>query len=227
MTQPQAFGQSIWLVPAPFKALGMDFQNHMTLIRLTDGRLWAHSVVPLNTSLQAEVSRLGTVGHIVVPNTTHNLYTGRWRRAWPDSKLYAPPAAKRVTPDMLLAPQDLAPVQAAWGGDISIVRIAGMRYLDEYAFIHHLSRTLILTDLAFNFGAETTGRTRLALRLYGAFGRLGPSRLIRLLIRDKRAFRASIDAILEHDFDRIIVSHGQAITLEAKSRFSAAFSRYR
>ncbi len=226
MNRLQTFGPGIWTVAAPFTALGMDFRNHMTVVALPDGNLWLHSVIPLTPELEQEIRALGNVGHIVVPNTTHNLFTERWRTAWPQAKLYAPPAAKRVTPDLPLSEASLPACQAAWKNDISPLAVTGMAYLNEYVFIHHPSRTLILTDLAFNFGAETAGRTRFALKLYGAYGHLGPSRLIRLLIRDKRAFSTSLERILALDFDRIIMSHGIPLLQDAKQRFSAAFARY-
>ena len=52
------------------------------------------------------------------------------------------------------------------------------------------SRTLILCDLAFNFGPRAAAPTRLLMRLLRSYGRFGPSKLDPLLIRDRDAARA-------------------------------------
>ena len=49
------------------------------------------------------------------------------------------------------------------------------------------------------------------MRLIRSYGRLGPSTLDPLLIRDRRAARESLERILAWDFDRIIVSHGEVL----------------
>jgi hypothetical protein len=51
--------------------------------------------------------------------------------------------------------------------------------------------------------------TRLAFRMLRAYKSFGPSILERALIRDRTAARKSLEGILEWDFDRVIVAHGQ------------------
>jgi glyoxylase-like metal-dependent hydrolase (beta-lactamase superfamily II) len=46
------------------------------------------------------------------------------------------------------------------------------------------------------------------MSLIRSYGRLGPTKLDPLLIRDRAAARASLERILAWDFDRVIVSHG-------------------
>jgi len=98
--------------------------------------------------------------------------------------------------------------------------------LQEYAFIHHASKTLILTDLAFNFGKDVSGWSALFLKLYGAYGKFGPTFTIRALIKDKNAFSESLKKIVLHDFDRIIVSHGRIVESNGKPMFKTAFKKY-
>ena len=86
------------------------------------------------------------------------------------------------------------------------------------------SRTLILTDLAFNISAERFGGARLFYWLVGAGGRFGPHRIIRYGIRDRRAARASLERILEWDFDRVIVSHGDVLESGGRASLAAGFS---
>lgn len=63
-------------------------------------------------------------------------------------------------------------------------------------------------------------RTRLFLRIHGAYGRFGPTRLVRLLLRD----RAALARILGWDFDRIIVTHGDVLEHGGQEAVRAAFA---
>ena len=67
------------------------------------------------------------------------------------------------------------------------------------------------------------GRARLFCWLVGASGRFGPHRIIRLGIRDRGAARASLDRILQWDFERVIVTHGDVLEHGGKPRFAEAF----
>jgi hypothetical protein len=53
--------------------------------------------------------------------------------------------------------------------------------------------------------------TRVYLRLAGLKGRVGWSRFFRLVYTDRRAARRSIDRLLAHDFDRVILAHGRVL----------------
>src|SRR5690606_31041515 len=64
----------------------------------------------------------------------------------------------------------------------------------EVVFFHPPSRTLVLTDLAFNV-REGGLFTRIALRLNGGWDRFGPTRALRSSIHDPAAFDASIRRI--------------------------------
>jgi hypothetical protein len=97
------------------------------------------------------------------------------------------------------------------GGEIDQVFFRGRPYENEVAFFHRPSSTLILCDLAFNFGPRTAAPTRLLMNLLRSYGHLGPSKLDPLLIRDRRAARDSLERILAWDFDRIIVAHGDVL----------------
>jgi len=87
----------------------------------------------------------------------------------------------------------------------------GRPYENEVAFFHRASRTLILCDLAFNFGPGTAWPTRWLMRVIRSYGRFGPSTLDPWLIRDRAAARASLERILAWDFDRVVVAHGDVL----------------
>ena len=90
-------------------------------------------------------------------------------------------------------------------------------------FFHRPSRSAIFTDLVFNVPADFKD-ARIFYTLVGARGHFGPHRLIRMMIRDRKAARESVAKILEWDFDRVIVTHGDVLESGGKPKFAAAFS---
>jgi hypothetical protein len=98
--------------------------------------------------------------------------------------------------------------EPGWKDAVDQVLVGGFPFANEVIFFHRPSATLIATDLAFNVGSSSPPLTRLVFRLAGAYGRLSPTLLERLLVRDRRAFRQSLERILEWPFDRVVVAHG-------------------
>jgi hypothetical protein len=60
--------------------------------------------------------------------------------------------------------------------------------------------------------------------LSGAAGHFGPHRLIKLALSERSAARASVERILQWDFDRVIVTHGDVLDTGGHDRVRAAFS---
>jgi len=96
--------------------------------------------------------------------------------------------------------------------------------LNEVVFFHPATRTLILTDLAFNIPKEAAKRSPLFYWLWDV-GHFGPHRFVRLRgIRDQQAARGSVEKILSWKFDRIIVSHGEVLETDGHNHFAKAFA---
>lgn len=200
-----------------------DFSTRMTVIKLSNGGLFLHSPIALDSGLRAELGGLGEVRAIVAPNKFHHLYAGDCRKAYPNAKLYGAPGLpekrKDLSFDGLLADEP----RVEWRGDIEQLRIRGMSMLNEVAFFHPASRTLILTDLVFNVPAGRPWGIPILSGLLGVGGGFGPSRLGRWLIRDKQAARASLGQIMRWDFDRVIVAHGNVLESGGHRKVRDAF----
>jgi hypothetical protein len=82
---------------------------------------------------------------------------------------------------------------------------------------------LVLTDLVFNVPADRPWGIPFFSRLLGVGGRFGPSKLGRLLIRDKQAARESLAKIMRWDFDRVIVAHGRIVGSGGHKKVRDAF----
>lgn len=198
----------LWVTERPQRFFGLPVGARMTVIRLSGGRLLLHSPLPLDTPLRADLDALGRVAYAVAPNRLHHLYAGDVARAYADARLWVAPGLPEKRPDLVHAGVlgDEAPIE--WRGELEQAFFRGRPYENEVAFFHPASRTLILCDLAFNFGPRNAWPTRVLMSLLRSYGKLGPSRLDPLLIRDRAAASASLERILAWDFDRVIVAHG-------------------
>lgn len=198
----------VWVAERPQKFYGLPVGARMTVIRLDDGRLLLHSPLPLDEGLRAELDALGPVAYAVAPNRVHHLYAGGVASAYPGTRLWVAPGLPEKRPDLAheAVLGDDAPVE--WRGQLEQAFFRGRPYENEVAFFHPASRTLVLCDLAFNFGPRDALPTRVLMKLLRSYGKLGPSKLDPLLIRDRALARASLERILAWDFDRVIVAHG-------------------
>ena len=209
--QLRQLAENLWVAERPQSFYGLPVGTRMTVIRLADGRLLLHSPVALDPELRGQLDAIGRVCFAVAPNRVHHLYAGEVARAYPGARLWVAPGLERKRPDLVFEAvlNDEAPEE--WRADVGQVFFRGRPYENEVAFFHRPSRTLILCDLAFNFGPRAAAPTRLLMKLLRSYGRLSPSTLDPLLIRDRRAARESLERILAWDFDRIIVAHGDVL----------------
>jgi hypothetical protein len=203
--------QDLWIADRPQRFYGLEVGTRMTVIRLADGSLLLHSPVALDTELRRELDALGPVRYAVAPNRVHHLYAGKVAEAYPGARLWVGPGLEKKRPDLVFEGilGDEAP--AEWKGQVDQTFFRGRPYENEVVFFHRASRTLILCDLAFNFGPRAAAPTRLLMRLLRSYGRFGPSMLDPLLIRDRVAARQSLTRILGWDFDRGVVAHGDVL----------------
>ena len=200
--------QDIWIADLPLRVAGVLLGARMTVVRVAGGGLFVHSPIKPTDELLDEVRSLGTVSALVAPNRVHHLFAKPWLDACPGALLYAAPGLDTKRPDLPITGILSDEPEAAWRGSVEQVAIRGLPFSNEIVFYHPSSKTLIATDLAFNVGPHHPLLTRIFFRFSGAYGSLSPSILERLLLKDRAAFRTSIERVLSWPFERVIVAHG-------------------
>jgi len=108
------------------------------------------------------------------------------------------------------------------------VVLRGTRVMREAAFLHRASRTLILVDLVENLTPATRGTNLFVRVLYRAlrmWNRPGPAPEYRFPSRDQARVREGLERILAWDFDRVILSHGDLVTRDAKRIVARAWRK--
>lgn len=207
---------------APFSLLGVRIGTRMTVVRLQGGEVLVHSPVPLDAALRSAVDALGPVAHVVCPNVYHHAFAGAWVEAYPRATVHAPRALRRKRRDLRID-RDLEDARPeTFGGELVPLHVDGCM-IDETLFVHPSSRTVVSSDLTENFASADHAWTRLYLKVSGLYGRPGWGRLLRPLYRDRRAARRSIDRLLEHDFDRVMLAHGEPIETGGKDAVRSTF----
>ena len=202
----------------------MALGHRMTIARLPDGSLWIHSPVEYSAELAGKLTRLGPLAHIVAPNCMHDTYLAEWFAAQPAARFHGAKGVSRYRPDLKFTATLETISDPTWASVFEQHALRGMPRLNEVAFLHRTSRTLILTDLVFNLGPAMPLLSRVLLRLNGCDCKFGVSRLLKTTIKDRPALRASLDHILAWDFDRIVVSHGDNISGGGREKLRAAFA---
>jgi hypothetical protein len=205
----QQLHSDLWISDSPLRFLGLEIGARMTIVRLPDDRLLLHSPTSAAPDLVREVAALGPVAYIVAPNRLHHLFAGEWQQACPDASLYVAPGLETKRADLTIAGVLRDEPEPGWKDSLDQVLLAGFPLANEVVFFHRPSTTLIATDLAFNYGSSSPPLTRLAFRLAGTYGRLSPTLLERIMVRDRAAFRESLERILEWPFERVVIAHGE------------------
>ncbi|MEO8605008.1 MAG: DUF4336 domain-containing protein [bacterium] len=207
----RALAENLWVTERPLRFGGVELGTRMTVIRLRDGGLFLHSPVHLDDALRAALPPLGTPRCAVAPNRFHHLFAGEYPAAFPGLRLFAAPGLAQKRRDLAIDAELSDTPPAEWAGEIDQECFKGFPLMGEVAFCHRASRTLLLSDLAFNVGPEASRGARIGFRLIGAYDRFGPTLVEKLLIRDRAAARRSLERILAWDFDRVVVAHGRVL----------------
>jgi len=218
----------IWTGDYPIKYPGIRFNARMCIVRLDDGGLMLHSPGDIDDATATAISRLGPVSHIVAPGYFHHMYIAQAQKRYPAAETYICPGIERKIPslqfDWILGPRS----PAAWCNTIDQHLIRGTRFIWEVAMVHKPTRTLLLVDAIENFTSATANVSwqlkalwRVAFHMWNS---PKPAPEYQLGWKDKSVARASLTRILEWEFDKIILSHGENITEDAKATARRAWT---
>ncbi len=211
----------IWLKTYPVHYAGCDFTARMSVIRLDETRLMLHSPCEIDDETKTEICSLGEVSCIVAPGSYHYFHIPSAQQAFPEAQTYICPGIERKRPDIAFdwilgdRPPEI------WDSVLDQVLVRGTRFIWEVAFLHRASRTLVLVDLVENITDQTPGVDwqlkfwwKVVMHMWN---RAAPAPEYQLGWGDKRIVKECLNRVLEWDFDRIIIAHGDNIESDAKA----------
>lgn len=218
----QAIGENLWILRYPQQLAGVELGRNVTVIRLRTGAVVIHSTAPFLPGDIEAIRRCGVPSALVEASWLHDTFSRAGHAAFFGVPFFAPEGFSRRTG---LPAQPLVKFPSAWSEELIVVGLEGLPRVREHVFFHHPSRTLIVADLVFHFGSGTTGWTRFFLRwAAGIREQPGMSRFFRFLIRDAARFGHSLRRVMQWDFERIVVGHGDVIEREAKEKLARALA---
>ncbi len=214
------FADGVWLHKHVMRmAPGTSLPCQTTLLRSAPGELVCVSPGPFSAADVEAISALGTVTWLVAPNLFHHLHLRPAQEALTGSRIAAPAGLtqkrKNLTIDSELATVDLGP-------DIQAFAIEGEPGIQEFALYHRPSKTLVVTDLIFNLQKPAGFLSPLMFGLMGTYNRLAASRLVKFMVKDDAAFRASVRRLLDLEIDGLIMAHGTPITTDGNQALRSA-----
>lgn len=210
----------LWVLGYPLKIMGTSHGRTVTVIRLSTGKLVIHSMAPFTADDLSAIRRVGEPGWLVEAMLLHDTFAKEGREHFPELPFLGPSGFSEVVGFKTMP---LLPTPPEWDQELKVIRLKGAPKLEEHAFLHVPSRTLIIADLVFNFRADEGPWNHFFHRHVAGLRRYpGMSRIFRWCIKDKSAFRESIAEVMAWDFDRIIPGHGTVIEAEGKAKLAHA-----
>ncbi len=220
------FGTDIWLADgAEVDVAGFRYPTRAAVIRLSDGGLLVWSPVALTSALRADVDALGSVRHLVAPNSLHHLFLGQWRDAYPMAKLHAPPGLRRKRQDIAFdgdLDDGAAPV---WAGDLEQVVIPGNLITTEVVFFHVASRTVLFADLLQQFAPGSLSGWRALVARLDLMMESEPQvpRKFRAAFIDRAQARAAIQQVLAWPAEQVVMAHAPPVLGDGQAFVARAF----
>jgi len=198
----------LFTLDAPQLFMGMPIDTRMSVVRLSRGDVLLYSPVPLDTPQRAAIAALGRVRWILAPNLYHHLYAAKCGRAFPDAQLLASPGLAAKRPDVAWSGPIPERSASPWAEELDHLYLEGNPAQREVVLFHRPSGSLIVADLVGNIRRLSTA----SMKLFGwmnGWGRLGPPRMLRLMVRDREAAARSLRTLLAWNIARVIPCHGE------------------
>lgn len=206
---PRELASGLWEISGEWNnKLG----RRMTVIRLKNGEVFIHNAFHLKKQDLDWLAGLGEVSYIVAPNNFHCSDAGWMKRQFPEARLFVP-ASKlaHFRAEGLETFDTESDFPDDFASELLYLPSRGAK-MEEAVFLHIPSKTLILTDLAFNMGPVFSGLEKFAMNLNLVGQGLGPTRVLKWVFgKDRDQLKDFFFEILRLDFDRVIVNHGDVV----------------
>lgn len=206
------------------RLLGTNIGARMTIIKMNSGDVFLHSPIPLTPQIRQELDDFGRVRFVVAPNDFHHLFVKDYMAVYLDAEFLGSPGLRTKRPDLKFSRYFSDEFVPPWKPEIDFVVFRGSKNFHEVVFFHPHTQTLILTDLVMNMRGSYPFSEALVLSAIGVHHRLGPSRILKMVTKNRVLAADAARRILQWPFDKVIMSHGEIITNDARNQMRQAFA---
>lgn len=223
----------VWVAERPIRYFGLSIRTRMTVVRLANRELAVISPIRMDDELTSQINAIGAIKHIIAPNLYHYFFAAECKARYPEATFWAAPGLAAKKPDLPI--DQTISTQEEWPLDelkfthfdgFKSLNFSGADLLNECVFFHERSRTLILTDTAFNFDESFPLAIRLATQLGGGYKSLSPSLLEQIATTDKPKVSAAVERVLAWDFERVIMAHGAIVETDGKQKLRQSYEKF-
>lgn len=197
----------------------MELPVRTTVVRLQNKTLL---ISPGSGLTVDQLKTAGSVTDIIAPNLLHTAGMPMAAQQFPNAKLWGPPGSKQARPELNWTGL-LEPASWPFENELALFALQGVPQLNEFVFYHFETKTLIVTDLCFHMANPKGWGAWLILNLFGTYRRLGVSKFFLRFAKDRPAFEASLQPLLQLPFENLAMAHGDLICENAKPRLRDAF----
>ncbi len=232
MQQLKKVGENLWVHEDTMSLVAnTQLRLRMCIAKLADGGLWVHSPTALTPELKAEIATLGMVNFIIGPSNGHHLWIRDWLEVYPNASVHV---SAGIPKKVALKNYQILDEshENIWHPDLAHIYLPGASMFSESVFLHKATRSMLVTDLIQNHSDPSPSGlpgfiTRFVFEPLGFKGMcVAPPLKLSFIIKDKKGFASAIRKILDWDFERIIVTHGDMIEKNAKQVFSELCERF-
>jgi len=211
----------IWIVTG---RSAFPLHRRMTIWKLPDGSLVAHSAIAMDDAGMAKLDALGRVAIILVPNGGHRLDARFYKQRYPHARVVAS-AASRTKVEEVIAVDAVAEDELPKHG-ITIHALPGWKHgeLGYEIALPGGGRALVLCDVLTNanpvpgFGGWVSSKITTAVK-----GPLGVARIMKLLmIKDRTAAREGLARLADiPDLRLVSTAHGLPVVTDCAAALRA------
>lgn len=177
--------------------------------------------IDFNAQQRAEIRAMGPVIAVVEANRFHSANAAASKVWFPQAELWGAPGAPEKHPKIgynRILQQNPWP----YAKYLQTVFIRGAGKISESVFFHPPTKTLIVTDLVFNMHRTVGLLAPVMYRVIGINDRFTVAPFWSKMVEDERLLKDALGEVIRLDFDRLVMSHGEIITRDAKSNFVGA-----
>jgi hypothetical protein len=216
----QPIAEGLWCVNAHFHSPVFRGSTRMTVVR-GDSGLVLYSPVTLEVEDRHALEALGPVAAILAPNLFHHRFLRAAAEAFPGARVLVPEGLEAKigpVPRAETLSRDHPPALPG-GIDHFILERHAIR---ETVLFHRPSRTLVTSDLLYNYQAEHGPGEKAFFRLMGCYGAPKVVFYHRFAIRDKAAVHELVAQVRDWRPRRIVMSHGRIVEDDDAAEIFAA-----